>query len=208
MQDLEFTISQYLDGTLSPEQRQQLERHLETDAAGRQMLEEYRRLDGMIKSAMPMPGIAWEKLSGSISAAIDAHEERAAEAYRMPRWVRMSVWPMALAASLLIAAGLGIQLYSAHSTPKPWNNPLLGITHTPASPSSASSTLVAFQTDQAKGPAVEEVAIGPGAGFSPKNQSIAIGYASEPAALASHVTVVSGGAPVHDSVPASFLDMQ
>ena len=39
---LEFAISQYLDGTLAADEQAALERHLETDAGARQMLAEYR----------------------------------------------------------------------------------------------------------------------------------------------------------------------
>ena len=98
MQDLEFTISQYLDGTLSPADRTALERHLESDADARTMLDEYRRLNVAMK-AMPLPAFQWDALSRSISAAVDAAHERRSRnpiacrpgfAWRSCRWR----WPL------------------------------------------------------------------------------------------------------------------
>jgi anti-sigma factor RsiW len=67
---LEFAISQHLDGTLPPEERAALERLLATDADAQRLLEEYRSLDLVAKGALPLPNVNWNKLSASISDAV------------------------------------------------------------------------------------------------------------------------------------------
>jgi len=203
MQDLEFTISQYLDGTLPPGDRIALERHLESDADARTTLDEYRRLNVAMK-AMPLPVFRWDALSRSISAAVDAaHEEHSSQSYRMPAWIRMAVMPLALAASLLIVAGVGIEIYnSSHHAPAGWPNSQIGKTIAPTS-----STFVAFQTDKASGPMEENISIGPSAA-AVKNGPIMVSFGDDPAPNASHVTVVSGVSPRHDTEPVSNFDME
>ena len=56
-EQIEFAISQYLDGTLNPLKRAGVEAHLEKDADARALLEEYRRLDGVLKGALPEPAV-------------------------------------------------------------------------------------------------------------------------------------------------------
>ncbi|HET6252161.1 MAG TPA: hypothetical protein VFE47_31030 [Tepidisphaeraceae bacterium] len=204
MQDLEFTISQYLDGTLPPADRLALEQELQANADARAMLGEYRKLDMALKAMLPMPAIPWDRLQQSISAQVaEAHEEQTARAYRMPAWMRRSVMPLALAASLLIVAGVGIQIYNnSRQTPTGWEK-----SGTTAPVSTGSSTFVAFQTDQVAGPGQADVSIGPGAQAS--NGSVVISYGVGPAAPApSHVTIVSGGMPAHDTQSAAYFDMQ
>ena len=120
----------------------------------------------------------------------------------MPAWVRMAVMPLALAASLLIVAGVGIQIYnSSHQHPIGWDNPQVGRTIAPTS-----STFVAFQTDKASGPMEEKISIGPSAAV--KNGPIMVSYGDDPAPNASHITVVSGATPRHDTELAPSFDMQ
>lgn len=71
-EQLEFAISQYLDGTLPPEERSELERILLADASARRVLEEYRRLDAALKRSGVSPAVDYEGLSERISAAVDA----------------------------------------------------------------------------------------------------------------------------------------
>src|SRR5579872_3481880 len=69
-EELEISITQYLDGTLPAEQRAALEAVLATDASARALLEEHRRLDAAMRSAMPMPDVDWENLGRRISDAV------------------------------------------------------------------------------------------------------------------------------------------
>ena len=66
--EIEFLISQYLDGTANELDRSRIEEVLATDADARAILSDYQRLNVIVKSALPMPEIAWDEFSASISA--------------------------------------------------------------------------------------------------------------------------------------------
>ena len=108
IEQLEFEISQYADGTLPAASVAALERTLESDAEAQAVLAEYRRLDGALAAAPAVPPINYDRLAEHLSAAVarqaEVEEERGAAAYRMP-WVR-AVRGLAIAASLLLAAGI------------------------------------------------------------------------------------------------------
>ena len=63
MQDLEFSISQYLDGTLGESERVALEAKLKTDAAAEALLVEYRALDQTLRlcRCLRYSGINWPR---------------------------------------------------------------------------------------------------------------------------------------------------
>jgi anti-sigma factor RsiW len=70
-EQLEFAISQHLDGTLSAEETAALEARLKDDAAARELLEEYRRLNGLLKVApAAMPAIEWDRLGDHLSSTV------------------------------------------------------------------------------------------------------------------------------------------
>ncbi len=66
--EIEFLISQYLDGTANELDRARIEEVLATDAGARAILSDYQRLNVIVKSALPVPEIAWDEFSASISA--------------------------------------------------------------------------------------------------------------------------------------------
>jgi hypothetical protein len=112
--------------------------------------------------------------------------------------------PLALAASLLIVAGVGIEVYHSHQPPRGWptnsgtvqrGNPAVAI---------SKSILVDLPTEKAVGPIVRQVAIGPG--IEPDGEAIEVrsGMAVVPV---SHVAVASGVAPAHDSDSLSPYDL-
>jgi anti-sigma factor RsiW len=104
-EQLEFAISQYLDGTLPAEERAGLESRLASDASARALLDEYRRLDTIIKAhGERLPNVKWDALAEHISAAVD--EIEAVPAARQWR-IGPAVGWMAMAASLLLAVGIG-----------------------------------------------------------------------------------------------------
>jgi anti-sigma factor RsiW len=109
MRDLEFEISQYLDGTLDPAERPALELRLAEDAAARAMLAEQTKLTRILRNASPLPAeIRWDALADHLSSVVASVPEPATPYRLIPRWLPM---PLALAASLLIAAGVGISIY-------------------------------------------------------------------------------------------------
>jgi anti-sigma factor RsiW len=204
MQDLEFTISQYIDNSLPAVERAELETRLSADPATQVMLEEYRRLDRMMKSAMPIPAFPFDRLAHSISTAIDElQEERASRVYRIGAWIRGSAMPLALAASLMIVAGVGIELLNSHHAPTGWvRNGKTG---------AAPSMVVAINTVETTGPAVENVSIGPSTSSSASaDQPVVVSFAPSQAPSPSHVMVVSGMTSGHDTVrsSATSFDME
>jgi len=103
--ELEFSISQYLDGTLGEAEEAALETRLASDADARALLGEYRRLDRTLKAA-PLPAFDYGALSDRISAAV-AREDEPAQSYRL-HWVRTAAG-LAIAACVVIAVGVGIR---------------------------------------------------------------------------------------------------
>lgn len=69
-EQLEFAMSQYLDGTLPAEERAALERHLAADGHARTVFQEYLELNEALRNPQPLPMVPWEKLAESISAAV------------------------------------------------------------------------------------------------------------------------------------------
>ena len=109
--DREFLISQYADGTISDADRAALEAVLGQDADVRRLLAEEQRLTQFLTAAAaPMQAVGWDALSEQISAAV-AQAEEPARSYRLIP--RSAPALLALAASLLIASGIGIHMYLA-----------------------------------------------------------------------------------------------
>jgi len=184
--DLEFSISQYLDGTLAEQERTALEERLETDAAAQALLAEYRRLDEALCS-IPLPGIRWDRLTQVISEAV-AQAEEPAQSYRID-WRRLSV-PLGLAASVLFAAGIAMHLYLSSGA---GNFPL------PRSSPAKVEIVTGPQADMPGGPVQSEVAIGPAkavAGVPDLNR-----YADDTITRPSRVLVVASGTQSVDDTP-------
>src|SRR5258705_9925574 len=74
-EQVEFLISQYIDGTISGEDELVLSGLLETSEEARKALEEYRKLDEVMKNSMPIPEMRWEKVGEVISSAVGVSEE-------------------------------------------------------------------------------------------------------------------------------------
>src|SRR5688572_28802850 len=106
LDDLEFSISQYLDGTLADADRVALEARLAEDAQARTLLEEYRALDAGLK-AMPLPAVKWDAFAAHVSAAVGRLDEPV-QSYRIGTFTRAR-W-VAAAAAVLVAAGVAFQM--------------------------------------------------------------------------------------------------
>jgi hypothetical protein len=107
--ELDILISRYAEGdALTPAERERVEKALDTDAAANDLLASEHRLTDLLRSA-PLPEVNYELLATRISASIPqvpVHGETPATAHR-------SFWSgskLALAASVLIAAGVAIPL--------------------------------------------------------------------------------------------------
>jgi anti-sigma factor RsiW len=109
--DFEFSLTQYLDGTLPSDQRAAVEERLRSDPAARQQLEDYRKLDQIISGAAAgMPRLQWDRLAEQISQAVADEADR--PIFFLGRAPMRRV--LALAASLLIVVGL-VRLATRHS---------------------------------------------------------------------------------------------
>jgi anti-sigma-K factor RskA len=156
-EQLEFSITRYLDGTLEPTERAALEARLSSDAQARAMLEEHRALTAMLRSH-PLPEVRWERLAESISNAID---DQAEQTMLRVSWIlrARSRGYVAVAASVVIAAALAVHfLRTPRGTPGPQNvqPPVQQVALEVQGP----------QEDQPQGPSVEEVSIGPGGSYA------------------------------------------
>jgi anti-sigma factor RsiW len=140
--ELEYAISQYLDGTLMPLERDAVEEHLASEADARAILEEYRKLNSALKMSLPEPVIAWDRLAAEISRGLQGEETPIHHyALHQSKWVR----GLAIAASLLLAVGL--VTHFARVWP---------------SPSKCTGTLMVAGPviEQSAGPVVSEISIG------------------------------------------------
>jgi len=69
LEQLEFAITQYLDGTLPADEVGALERRLAEDAAARGLLEEHRALTACLRSE-PSPDMDWAEVAADLSAVV------------------------------------------------------------------------------------------------------------------------------------------
>src|SRR4051794_22527330 len=79
LEQLEFAITQYLDGTLPAEELGALERRLAEDAAARGLLEEHRALTAFLRSE-PGPDMDWAEVACDLSAVVTGTVSEASRA--------------------------------------------------------------------------------------------------------------------------------
>jgi anti-sigma-K factor RskA len=104
-EELEYSISQYLDGTLPPLERAALEQKLASDADARAVLAEYQKLDAVLKQSRMIdapPALDWDRLASEISTVLEGVDAPVRN-YSM-KWVRYA--SVAVAAMVLIAIGI------------------------------------------------------------------------------------------------------
>ena len=111
---LEYAISQYIDGTLPPLESAALEERFAVDAEARAVLEEYRALDRALKTSLPEPTVAWDRLAAHLSDAV-GREAAPVRHYSM-RTIRR-VAAVALAACVAIVTGVFVVFNRSDVTP-------------------------------------------------------------------------------------------
>lgn len=149
--ELEYAISQYLDGVLPPLERASLEERLAGDVEAREILAEYQKLDGVLKTSMPVPDIAWDDFGADMRQLL-ANEPTPVQHFRLPvmGWTQR----LAIAAGLLFALSVGLYFLR----PQPQNpvatNPI---------PETAKAIVVVTNPTLAPtaSPIVQDVKIGP-----------------------------------------------
>ena len=108
---LEFLISQYLDGTLSAPEQKALEARLSQDPRLRARLDEYARLDDLLRTGLPTPPMDWNDFANQISSSLAMAPSPA----RTHRLTGAFAAAAALAACALLA--IGITLRQTRQTP-------------------------------------------------------------------------------------------
>ena len=195
MTDLELSITQYLDGSLSPSDRAALEKQLEIDPDARAMLEEHRKIDVLLKTS-PVPQIRWDALAEHISSAVAKVEipveAKPARGYRMS-WMRIGM-PMAIAASLLIGVGVAFHLLRPRA-----QNPTI------VNPPQAIAVITGPQVETTTAASDVQITVGP-AQVASSDDSMLWRYSDDVTSRPAHVTVASGINPAQDSLP--VFDMQ
>jgi len=147
-EDLEFSISQYIDDSLPPLEMAALEQRFATDVEARRLLDEYQRLNAIVKGAPDFPEINWKLLAVRISDAV-AEEEAPVRNYSM-KWAAWTA-RAAVAAAVVLAAGV----YFRGSTSAPVNPVSV---NTPAAVAVIEGPKVEVATVGSK---VAEITIGP-----------------------------------------------
>jgi anti-sigma factor RsiW len=149
-EELEYSISQYLDGTLPLLERAPLEERLANDPQAREILNEYRALDLAVKSAMPLPEVAWDQLAARIGHSL-AEVEAPVRHFSLGRigWTGR----LAIAAVLLFAVSLAIFFATPQSNAPAISNA--------ASTGAGSAVVVGPTIERPDVPAVAEITIGP-----------------------------------------------
>lgn len=168
-ENLQFAISQYLDGTLEPQEAAQLEVRLRSDAEARKVLEEFRRLNDLVNVAMPVPEMDWEKFTHQISAAVDREGTAAVpmslvtQASRN-RWASPRVW--AMAAGLLLCASVAVIMWRTGRPAEQGQIASKAETVVPVKPQAAPeerpavvASVEVFRAEQSAGNAVVDVSV-------------------------------------------------
>jgi anti-sigma factor RsiW len=149
--ELEFSISQYLDGTLVAAERDALDERFATDADARAILAEYEALQAALASA-PLPDVKWDRLAAEISASV-AREEAPAQSHKIGRWLRPA--NLAIAASLLIAGGIGFSIFRSDDVKDPVK-PIAIFVVDGAAPAPVEPTINPIQVVIGPSPAVQD----------------------------------------------------
>ena len=187
--ELEYSISQYLDGTLDPLAQATLEDALATDGVARALLADYQRLNGVLK-AMPMPEIAWDQLAARISAQT-AKLDVPVKHYRL----NFSTWSKvaALAAMITIIVGAIVKL-----RPQP---PTIAVNPGTSLRTNPEPLLVQISAPPAIAQApVAEIQIGQPSGFAAADYHSAEGVISAP----SSIWIASGTGSAQDTEPSLY----
>lgn len=191
-EELEFSIGQYLDGTLDEDGRVALEARLAADAEVREIVREERALTAVLHGALPVPAVRWDALADRISGAID---EQLQERVERASWAMRFRSPgfLALAASVVLAAAISLKLMTGHRSST-------GPAQVPPAPAAVAMVIEGPREDQPAGKVVEEISIGPGGSYA-KAPSLAP-YAEEIDTRPARV-VIAAGVSLEDAPPAS-----
>lgn len=183
-EELEFSISQYADGTLAEEQRVALESRLATDAEAQALLTEDKSLTDLLRS-VPLPAVRWDRLAESISLAIDQQNED--QTARASWWFRHRIPAgLAIAASVLVAIGIAMNVLMPGNSPVENRGPVKKL----GSETTAMLNVEGPEADVPSGPQVTQISIGAGGTYA--HESSLAPYADEIDNRPSRVVIASG----------------
>lgn len=156
-EQVEFLISQYADGTITPADRVALEGHLDANPDARRLVDEYRELNDLLRTAAPeVPAFDFGAMASRINAAIDDHNT-AAEPIRLRLpWARVGAG-LAVAACVLLAVGLWLR---PAGEPAP-SNPTVATTGNDRLGIVRVAILAPEDARLEYGPALQQIRIGP-----------------------------------------------
>lgn len=194
--ELEFQISQYLDGTLAEPEQSALEARLAVDSEARALLDAYRRLDVALKAA-PLPAVDWDRFADQVCAAVSEQQEETARSYRIGSFRTMA--GLAVAASVIVGIGVGIRMLQR---PGP-GQPTGPIAIDPGATRAATEIVIVDARPAApvaSASPVEVIAVGPSRTL--QDRPGFAGYHDDVVTRRSQGLIARSGQPVHD---ATFL---
>lgn len=166
VEQLEFTASQYVDGTLPADEAAAFEARLAEEPLARQLVDDHRRVTALVRASSSFPKVNWPRLAEHLSDAVaEANEPRTIKLFAQP-WIR-AVGGLALAACVLIVTSLGLRSY-LHPATGGAGGHKLAVDVGPGTPAvtpvaTATRTPIVVEIsgpEQAQGTAVAEVSIG------------------------------------------------
>ncbi|HEX3358287.1 MAG TPA: hypothetical protein VHS31_15040 [Tepidisphaeraceae bacterium] len=169
--ELEFAISRYIDGTLNPLEQSTIEEILASDASARALLDEYRRLDAVVKTAMPLPEIAWDQFAAGISQET-AKCDVSVKHYQLAAWTKV----VSLAAMIAIAFGVAFEMRHRDSSISDVQTGSVAVNSTPVDVEISAPTAVAAAP-------VNDITIGQPSGFAAANFRGADSIISAPSSI-------------------------
>jgi anti-sigma factor RsiW len=171
---LEFEITQLLDGDLPPQKEAILRRELAADPEAVRLMEEYARLEELLSGIDPPPEVDWDALHGRISRAVGGAPAEANHTRRP--WGQV-----ALAASVLIALGVGMLILQ----PRPAAQQGVAIVQVSGIEFPAANTQ-----------AIAQINIGP----APGTEGVGSFYDNEEQSGPPRVVIATGRQPTQDSM--------
>lgn len=103
----EFFVSRYLDGDLSPEERAEVERLIESDAELAALLASFQRVDDLVSAGSgDLPELDWERFE------LEASDRRGLETVPATQRTWRFAMPFAAAAAIVLATLLYVRMES------------------------------------------------------------------------------------------------
>jgi anti-sigma factor RsiW len=160
-EDLEFSISQYADGTLSADERSAIDVILAVDPLARQALAEHRQIAALL--AVPPAGIDWDRLADHLSSTVASDDAAAVVVGRIGPAGWGSPWRIgSIAAAAVVTLAVGLLAHHGRTSPAVVPVP-------PADEAVAVVTGPAVETGA--GPAEAQVSIGPSPALVARGES-------------------------------------